>query len=666
MRLMKQIYKTFIVIVLTLAILQSFILILIASKVLYSYSRPAEFTGKASGFVKFCINTAPGINLTNCSNSTSQDIHYSCWINKSDPDQVNLTYTSVFREAHRACNTSTEGFFNVTNEGRLDFTPRNNDVGNYTIEFTVDDGMGCANSVNSTYLSLKVANVNDPPYLIKPIPDQSLHLGEVLHAFYLSDYFADPDCADYLTYSLILLSSDFNVQLNNLTGEVVMSTNTCDITGYAMFIAKDPHNATGSSNLVVLRCTTPTPATQTGAGKGTGSGGGGGTTAKCIPEYECFDYYKCRQNNTKIQKCVDAKGCDDDKFLTVPCQYEEAAVCTESWNCSEWEKCFSNGTQSRECLDENNCGTDKTKPLLTQACEYIGTCDDGIKNCHDGSCEEEIDCGGPCSPCKSIQVPYPFVEEKGMLVYIITGIILVLLAAVLLYHYFHKEINAAIAKAGWLITRRKKKQILLSIEDKKKLLAGLLAVEKKIDSIPLPDILNKYAELLRYYIIKVCGEKNGLSSAFYLDELKAVLEKRKGRVIESLRKIFVSLFDKYVKVEQSKALVNKKNISLLIEELRNLVLQTSKVEPEDAARELKELAVPEKANSMDKIIIRIRNAYIALEFLEIEVAKKKYLELLTDYEKLNVKDQEAIFEDIARLYNNVAYVNSWLEKPKEE
>ena len=29
------------------------------------------------------------------------------------------------------------------------------------------------------------------------------------------------------------------------------------------------------------------------------------------------------------------------------------------------------------------------------------TCSDGIKNCHDGSCEEDIDCGGPCPPCST-------------------------------------------------------------------------------------------------------------------------------------------------------------------------------------------------------------------------------------------------------------------------
>ncbi len=29
------------------------------------------------------------------------------------------------------------------------------------------------------------------------------------------------------------------------------------------------------------------------------------------------------------------------------------------------------------------------------------TCFDGLKNCHDNACEEEVDCGGPCEPCPS-------------------------------------------------------------------------------------------------------------------------------------------------------------------------------------------------------------------------------------------------------------------------
>jgi len=174
------------------------------------------------------------------------------------------------------------------------------------------------------------------------------------------------------------------------------------------------------------------------------------------------------------------------------------------------------------------------------------------------------------------------------------------------------------------------------------LLAGISDLEKKLGRIELFDLLNKYSKLLKYYLIKVCGE--GLSSDFDLEELKKVLDKRKRKIREILRKIFVSSFSKYLKVEQNKALITKRNLSLLIEELRNLVLQTSTVEPEDVAREVKEVRIPDKASDVDKMIIMITNAYIALEFLELDVAKKKYLELLSEYEKLGLAEQEAVFE----------------------
>jgi hypothetical protein len=32
----------------------------------------------------------------------------------------------------------------------------------------------------------------------------------------------------------------------------------------------------------------------------------------------------------------------------------------------------------------------------------LPSCFDGIENCHDGGCEEGIDCGGPCKPCPTV------------------------------------------------------------------------------------------------------------------------------------------------------------------------------------------------------------------------------------------------------------------------
>ncbi len=658
---MKSLGKTFILIVVVLLVLQSFFLVIKTYEAVETYKKAIKPTAKAAGVVSLCINTPPTMDVSNCSSNATQDVYYECWLNASDPDYVNVTYFSLFAEISRAFNDSTNSLFMVTQDGFINFTPTNNDVGNFTIQFTVNDGIGCDNSEGSAYLYLRVLNVNDPPVFLEDIPDQSFSEGEILHAFYLDNHFTDPDLDD-LTYT-VSGNSQISISINNVTSEVVISSSVCDVTEYVLFIAMDPYNETNTSNLVTISCITEIPSAPSGAGEGVGVGGGVGVTRPCIPEFECFDYHKCNRSNVKIQRCVDTHGCKPDVYLTVPCKYKEEIECNESWNCSEWGPCLPNGTQSRTCVDLNDCGTTKDMPPLVQECEYIGTCDDGIKNCHNGSCEEGIDCGGPCPPCKAIEVPYPFEEERGILMYIITGIILLLLTAVLLYNYFRKEINAALAKAGWIITKRKKKHILLSLEDKKKLLDGIDELEKKLGKVKLFETLNKYYELLRYYLVKVCGE--GLSLEFDLDELKDILNNRKKKIREVLRKIFVSSFSKYLKVEQDKALITKRNLTLLIEELRNLVLQTSTVEPEDVAREVKEFKIPDKACAIDKMVIRITNAYIALEFLELEITKKKYLELLSEYEKLSLTEQETMFEDISRLYHNISYVNSWLAKPNE-
>jgi hypothetical protein len=123
------------------------------------------------------------------------------------------------------------------------------------------------------------------------------------------------------------------------------------------------------------------------------------------------------------------------------------------------------------------------------------------------------------------------------------------------------------------------------------------------------------------------------------------------------------MFSRLDEIIKDESLITAENARLMIEELRNMALQTSVVEPADYARESKELAAPEKAGEAEKIKVKIINIYIALEFLEIDVAKKKYLEMTSDYEKMMFHDQELVFGDIARLYDNISYVNSWLIRP---
>ena len=661
---MKTISKPIILIVVIILISQSIFFMIKTYQAVNEYERTVELTGKASGTIGICINTRPTINISDCSPNATQDVAYSCYVNASDSDYTNFTYFSKFAVIERAFNDSNNSFFSVDqNSGLVSFTPTNNDVGNFTIQFTVNDGIGCDNSEDSDYLYLRVWNVNDAPVFLEDIPVQQFREeGETRHAFYLDNHFSDPDL-DPLNYSVISSSSSFTITINPITSLVTITANTCDVTSIALFHATDPYNATNHSNAVSMRCTTPSPSSPSPGGEGTGAGGGAGVFEECIPEYECYDYHKCNKSNVKLQKCVDTHGCENDVFLEVPCVYKEDIECNESWNCTHWEPCRSNGTQVRTCIDLNDCGTKDFMPALVQDCEYIGTCDDGIKNCHNGSCEEGVDCGGPCPACKSVEVPYPFEEERSILIYIVTGIILLIMMAVLLYHYFHKEINSALAKAGWLLAGRKKKQILLTADEKKELLSGVKDMESKLGTIGLPESLNKFSGLLRTYLVKACKDKK-LEPEFNSEDLKERLEKSR-RVKGILRNIFTSLFSRYVDVEQDKKLVKEPVITLLMEEIRNLVLQTSESVVEDAAREVKEYEAPDDAGGVEKLRVMLSNTYIALEFLELDVAKNKYLEVLKEYETLGLKEQEAVFNDISRLYHNISYVNSWLIQSEE-
>lgn len=665
---MKSLSKTLILMVLVIIIAQSFLLVTKTYHDINNYKKNyvmVSGTGKAAGLVNLCINFQPSINISDCISNATQDEYYTCWVFGSDPDNNTLSFYTQFLTVNRAFNDSLAPLFYVSSEGYVNFTPSNEDVGNYSLLFVVTDNVGCSNSETPEAFSIQVKNVNDAPFLIQDIPPQTITLGEVLYTVFLDDYFADPDLDD-LSYRVILTNSVFTVNIDEATSRVSIFSSTCAGAAYAMFIAEDPYGETASSNLVRLQCRDENQEEEEDEGGGRGTGrGGGGSIKPCLSEYECFDYHKCNSSNLKLQRCIDIHGCDEPVFLTVPCRYEVETVCNESWQCSDWEPCLPNGTQTRTCDDLNNCSTTKNMPELIQACEYIGTCNDSIKNCHDNDCELGIDCGGPCPACRSIEVPYPFQEEKSILIYVITGIVLILLTAILLYHYFRKEINAALAKAGWIITRRKKKQLLLSIEDKRELLAGILDLEQKLDEVEIFQSLNKYSELIRYYFTRLKLYQKDLTPEFEFEELKSVISKNKTKVRDVLRKVFVSSYAKYLSVEKDKSLITKTNIMLLMEELRNLTLQTSQVEPGDLIKEVKEINIPANIGAVDKITIMITNAYMALQYVELDIAKKKYLELLSEYEKLNVKKQESVYEDIARLYNNISYVNSWLEKPKE-
>jgi len=109
-----------------------------------------------------------------------------------------------------------------------------------------------------------------------------------------------------------------------------------------------------------------------------------------------------------------------------------ANLCEEKWACHDWDLCqhaeqsFDFGTlenslyqeiksecsrngwgtencgfQVRPCFDLNECKTTVKKLPEVHSCYFTlaPSCKDTVRNCHDGSCEFLIDCGGPCPSC---------------------------------------------------------------------------------------------------------------------------------------------------------------------------------------------------------------------------------------------------------------------------
>jgi hypothetical protein len=167
--------------------------------------------------------------------------------------------------------------------------------------------------------------------------------------------------------------------------------------------------------------------------------------------------------------------------------------------------------------------------------------------------------------------------------------------------------------------------------------------------------VNDYYAILSYYLCRVLGFQGELEEGV----LKKLLEQRKKKVIFVLRKVFDSMFSDYVRVSKDANLVSWYKVKFFIEEMRNIILQTSPVTQGEYMHDVQEFKPRETDSFRDRMVIKMINNYIALQFLEVDVAKKKYFELIADYERLSEKEEELVYPDLARMYNNITYVNGW-------
>ncbi len=192
---------------------------------------------------------------------------------------------------------------------------------------------------------------NRPPYLVKPIPNYTWPRFTSTNGPNLNEYFEDPD-NDSLVYFHTTLEF---INVSYLSGWSTILTPRDVWWGVekVKWFAVDPFNQYAESNIVYLNVTFVELVVQDVSESGDSQG-----------------------SNNRVQY-----------------------LCIENWKCTQWSECIG-GKQVRSCIDVNYCMTNNTMPEVLRDC-VTPDCYDGVKNCHHNLCEEDIDCGGPCSPCPS-------------------------------------------------------------------------------------------------------------------------------------------------------------------------------------------------------------------------------------------------------------------------
>ncbi len=284
-----------------------------------------------------------------------------------------------------------EELFNITQNGTMEFTPNESQIGIYDIQVCVGD-TGIDNISPNISLcnqdgepaavcqnfSLTVTNMNRPPTITEYYREELNFSAMGTDSLYFNITEYDPDWTVPDAYWFVdgvlreydsgSLFDEFNYRFG------------CGVSGNHVVKAEVTDGALNDSvewnvNVWNVPCSVSIS-----------SGGGGGGGAVCFPEWVCGEWYVC-QNAEKGLNIGLLSG-EDYRLIKDYCLGYQ-------WG---GDAC---GFQIKDCLDINNCNSIEDKPSEFQACHYVEnpSCWDGVKNCHDGKCELLVDCGGPCPPC---------------------------------------------------------------------------------------------------------------------------------------------------------------------------------------------------------------------------------------------------------------------------
>ena len=293
-----------------------------------------------------------------------------------------------------------DNLFNISQTGVMNFTPNSTQNGTYQITVCVADnnlstahanlsqcytpGIGTNQSVCET-LSFTITNNNTAPNITSRFPTNltfSLS-GTSSQLFNISKYDAEGTRPDTYWY----VDNVFKERDTNTLADEFTYTFGCGVSGAHAVKTEITDGLLNSSvqwNITVqnVDCTT---STSTGGG---GGGGGAGTLtrAECEEKWACYEWQPCQS----AEKSFSIGILEEQDFALM-----KSECSAKNWN---EETC---GFQVRTCFDAHACKSLLNRPKQIRQCQFTinPACADRIKNCHDGSCELLVDCGGPCTPC---------------------------------------------------------------------------------------------------------------------------------------------------------------------------------------------------------------------------------------------------------------------------
>jgi hypothetical protein len=609
------------------------------------YSSAADITARASGDVRFCYNHPPRINNT-CVQEVYQDEEFYCRMNVTDPDSSMFTYDLSIMSPSYAY-----GLFGITQTGLIRFTPNATQVANYTFRVTVWDNSMCLNNLDSGTYQLRVINVNDPPYLVEPIPNQTWLQDTSLSPFNLDNYFDDYD-NDPLTYTytypqniIVLIDEDNSVTF-------VPRPN---FYGYEdiIFFAWDPYLANGSSNVVRLtvmpRGSIPPEAPPRS------SGGTSSSYPVCIPRWYCTPWGRCHPEGIRYRDCHDLNNCTipvNKPDTTEPCEF--ISTCYDGFQGPDEEgidcggPCPPCGTcYDSICNNEEDCTRGLTHipdcggPCMP--CEYPKpeSCYDGICN-NDEDCTRGLthipDCGGPCEPCPTLETP-AYVKAFNWALMVI--VLLMIMFSLYLLKQSYPSMAAMVKKKK---RRYYEQRLLLETKVSESLFESLTKIENLLSKEDIQKLILLFSIVVRKYFKSLFD----LKYEFTYEELMNEIDSRK--LSPTFKSVMKKFFERSIEMDFSGKTVSEQELRAMLSEFKQIVSFTSE---EPLLEDKKAKTQTKPRNKVDALFANITEAESCLRRQDLNSAYFKYVAISHDFNSLSSEDKQKLHGFISRLYEEI-------------